>query len=271
MKRDSAKVNILMVDDNESNLLALESILQGSDRNLVRAASGDEALQYLLQNDAAVILLDVRMPGISGLETAELIRGSKKTRDLPIIFLTAYDRPDREDLSRGYSLGAVDYIIKPLDPEALKSKVAVFVELYKKTEQVKQQAALLHEKNIQLEIANFERLGKLVELGRRLTAERDPETLLLLVCEAAADILAAQDAYVIMETDGYTVSHSICKPYDDARAARSEKLIDESKLSAFSSKTGPVRVSSTEGAAAGMEPERRAATGPLVSAPLSLL
>ena len=104
------RVNILMVDDNESNLLALETILQGADRNLVRAASGEAALHYLLYNDAAVILLDVRMPGISGLETAELIRGSKKTRDLPIIFLTAYDNTDKQDLSVGYSLGAVDFI-----------------------------------------------------------------------------------------------------------------------------------------------------------------
>src|SRR6266705_2602695 len=122
MQTDPHQVNILMVDDNESNLLALETILQGADRNLVRAASGNEALQYLLRNEAAVILLDVRMPGISGLETAELIRGSKKTRDLPVIFLTAYDSADKEDLSRGYSLGAVDYIIKTLDPEAVKSR-----------------------------------------------------------------------------------------------------------------------------------------------------
>jgi signal transduction histidine kinase/response regulator RpfG family c-di-GMP phosphodiesterase len=269
MQTDSSQVNILMVDDNESNLLALETILQGPDRNLVRAASGEAALQYLLHNEAAVILLDVRMPGISGLETAELIRGSKKTRDLPIIFLTAYDRPDREDLSRGYSLGAVDYIIKPLDPEALKSKVAVFVELYKKTEQVKQQAALLHEKNIQLEIANFERLGKLVELGQRLTAERNPEALLKLVCEAAADILAAQDAYVITETDGHTVSHTVCEPSNDSgQDHSSRRLVDETELSSFSSKSGPIRVSKFENTG---DMSKAPSRGPLLSAPLSLL
>src|SRR6266446_7686125 len=114
METNTPQVNILMVDDNESNLLALETILQGDDRNLVRAASGNEALQYLLRNEAAVILLDVRMPGISGLETAELIRGRKKTRDVPIIFLTAYDSADKQDLSQGYRLGGVDYLIKPL-------------------------------------------------------------------------------------------------------------------------------------------------------------
>src|SRR4030095_13776357 len=208
MQSDMPKVNILMVDDNESNLLALESILKGGDRTLVRAASGDEALQYLLHNEAAVILLDVRMPGISGLETAELIRGSKKTRDVPIIFLTAYT--DKRDLSKGYLLGAVDFIVKPLDAAALKAKVAVFVELYKKTEQVKHQAELLHEKNIQLENANFQRLGKLVDLGQQLTAERDPETLLQLFCDAARDILSARNAYVrIMESDGVSLRYLV--------------------------------------------------------------
>src|SRR5215471_18034929 len=248
MRKDSAKVNILMVDDNESNLLALESILQGNDRKLVRAASGDEALQYLLQNDAAVILLDVRMPGISGLETAELIRGRKRTRDLPIIFLTAYDSTDRQELSKGYALGAVDYIIKPLDPEALKSKVNVFVELYKKTEQIQQQAALLHEKNIQLETANFERLGKLVDLGQRLTSERDPEELLKLFCAAARDIVGAREAYVRITESG--ARGNVQSVEEDGRAVRSEELegrpLDENTLNSLSLNARPLRVSKNE-------------------------
>lgn len=273
METDPHQVNILMVDDNVSNLLALETILEGPDRNLVRAASGDEALQYLLHNEAAVILLDVRMPGISGLETAELIRGSKKTRDLPIIFLTAYDSADREDLSRGYSLGAVDYIIKPLDPDALKSKVAVFVELYKKTEQVKHQAALLHEKNIQLENANFQRLGKLVDLGKQLTAERDPETLLQLFCNAARDILGAQNAYVrIMETAGQSVRYLVGDALDvDASASLRSRQIDENALNDFSSTSRPIRVSNSEGARQGTVLRTHPSMGSLLSAPISLL
>ena len=264
MQSDPHQVSILMVDDNESNLLALETILQGADRNLVRASSGEAALQYLLHNEAAVILLDVRMPGISGLETAELIRGSKKTRDLPIIFLTAYDSADNHDLSTGYSLGAVDYIIKPLDPEALKSKVAVFVELYKKTEQVKQQAALLHEKNIQLENANFERLGKLVELGQQLTAERDPETLLKLVCQAAADILGAREAWVrITGTTGSTVRHSVDTPSNATDCTPT----DGQELEVFSSESGPIRVPNKEHG----EWTRNREQVSLLSAPLSLL
>ncbi|HEX8709012.1 MAG TPA: response regulator, partial [Pyrinomonadaceae bacterium] len=120
------KINILMVDDNPTNLLALEAILQSPDRNLVRASSGDEALRYLLDTDVAVILLDVYMPGIDGLETAALIRGREKSRDIPIIFLTA-DSTGHRHISKGYSLGAVDYILKPVEPEILRSKVAVFV------------------------------------------------------------------------------------------------------------------------------------------------
>ena len=272
MRSTTPEVNILMVDDNESNLLALETILQGEGRNLVRAASGDEALQFLLHDDVAVILLDVRMPGISGLETAELIRGSKKTHDVPIIFLTAFDSADKQDLSKGYSLGAVDYIIKPLDPGALKSKVAVFVELYKKTEQVKQQAALLHEKNIQLENSNFQRLGKLVELGQRMTAERNPLALLQVFCDAARDILGARTAYVrIMEADGRSVRYFVGDAIDVETAAREGiSQIDQGLLSAFSSKENAIRASS---AARGRTKRLlgQQSISSLLSAPISLM
>ncbi len=147
MNKGDGKINILLVDDNPSNLLALETILQAPDRNLVRASSGEEALRFLLDGDAAVILLDVHMPSISGLETAALIRGRERTRGVPIIFLTAYDdNAGDARVSRSYALGAVDYIIKPIDPGALKSKVAIFVELYRKTEQIKQLYAELEQR-----------------------------------------------------------------------------------------------------------------------------
>ncbi|HEY8461102.1 MAG TPA: response regulator [Blastocatellia bacterium] len=201
MEKEKQKVNILLVDDNPSNLLALETILQAPDRNLVRASSGEEALRFLLDDDAAVILLDVHMPNISGLDTAELIRGRERTRGVPIIFLTAYSAGDLS-VSRGYSLGAVDYIIKPIDPEALKSKVAVFVELYRKTEQIKRQADLLREQNIEIENANLQRLSRLIDLGQRLAAERDPERVLERFCDAAREIVGARFATVgILEGD----------------------------------------------------------------------
>src|SRR5262245_8816203 len=239
------KVNILLVDDNASNLLALETVLAGDDRNLVTAASGEQALQYLLHNEVAVILLDVRMPGITGLETAELIRGRKRTRDLPIIFLTAYDSGDESDLTKGYSLGAVDYIIKPFNPEALKSKVAVFVDLYKKTEQIKQQAALLHEKNIQLENANFQRLGKLVELGQRLSAEREPQPLLQLFCDATCDILGARWArVVILDPPGKEPRECAQCGFD------SDAEVDLNVLSKISTSASSVRISKRGGRSA---------------------
>jgi signal transduction histidine kinase/DNA-binding response OmpR family regulator len=195
MQAETEKINILMVDDNLTNLLALETILEGPDRNLVRASSGDEALRYLLNTEVAVILLDVYMPGIDGLETAALIRGREKSRDIPIIFLTA-DSMGNRHIAKGYSLGAVDYILKPVEPDILRSKVAVFVELFKKTEEIKRQAELLHEKNLELEEANLQRLGMLIELGQQLAAEHDPARVLEKFCHAARDIIGATHAGV---------------------------------------------------------------------------
>ncbi|OYD95066.1 hybrid sensor histidine kinase/response regulator [Nostoc sp. 'Peltigera membranacea cyanobiont' 213] len=136
------KVNILLVDDKLENLLALEAILEKLGENLVRATSGEEALRCLLHQDFAVILLDVQMPGMDGFETATLIRNRGRSRHTPIIFLTAFSTSDQM-LFKGYALGAVDYLLKPLDPNILTSKVTVFVELFKKTEAVKQQTAQL--------------------------------------------------------------------------------------------------------------------------------
>ncbi|HEX8130650.1 MAG TPA: response regulator [Pyrinomonadaceae bacterium] len=223
MQAEPQKINILMVDDSPTNLLALEAILQAPDRNLVRAASGDEALRYLLDTDVAVILLDVYMPGIDGLETAALIRGREKSRDIPIIFLTA-DSTGNRHIARGYSLGAVDYILKPIDPDILRSKVAVFVELFKKTEEIKRQAELLHEKNIELENANLQRLGKLIELGQELAAERDPKQVLEKFCGAARDIIGAEHAGVgVLAEDGSTLRYychcEVCESGDDTNAS----------------------------------------------------
>ena len=196
------KINILMVDDSATNLLALESILQAPDRNLVSAASGEDALRYLLTNEVAVILMDVYMPGLDGLETAELIRGRDKSRNIPIIFLTA-DSTGGRHLSRGYSLGAVDYIVKPVEPDILRSKVAVFVELFKKTQEVKQQAELLREKNLELENANLARLNMLIELGQELASERDPWRVLENFCKSARQIVDSQESAIgVLNTEG---------------------------------------------------------------------
>jgi signal transduction histidine kinase len=139
-----------MVDDRPENLVALEAILDSLGQNLIKATSGMEALRCLLDQDFAVILLDVQMPGMDGFETATLIRQRPRSQHTPIIFITAINRSDTH-VSRGYSLGAVDYLFKPIEPEILISKVAVFVSLFKKTEEVKRQTKQLEAANIELE------------------------------------------------------------------------------------------------------------------------
>lgn len=126
----SEKVAVLLVDDRPENLVALEAVLNDPELDLVKVMSGDDALRSTLRQDFALVLLDVQMPGMSGFETAELMRANPKTRHLPIIFVTA-GMNDAQLLFKGYELGAVDYLIKPFEPHILKSKVNVFCELYR--------------------------------------------------------------------------------------------------------------------------------------------
>src|SRR4051812_8252062 len=145
-----ARTKILMVDDKPENLVALEAALRPLDQDLVAAHSGDEALRCLLNDDFAVILLDVQMPGMDGFETAAHIKERERSRHIPIIFLTAISRELHQQL-RGYEVGAVDYIAKPFDPWVLRSKVAVFVDLYEMTRRVQEQAEQLARSNTELE------------------------------------------------------------------------------------------------------------------------
>ena len=137
-------VEILMVDDRPENLLALEAILEPLGQTLIRAHSGDEALRLLLSHEFAMILLDVQMPGINGFETAKLIKSRERTKYIPIIFLTAISK-DEEYVFEGYSVGAVDYMSKPFQPDILRSKVSVFVDLYQKQRQLAAQQDLLRD------------------------------------------------------------------------------------------------------------------------------
>jgi PAS domain S-box-containing protein len=152
------RVDILLVDDRPENLLALEAILEPLGQRLVRAHSGEEALRQLLLREFAVVLLDVQMPNMNGFETAELIKSREKTRFTPIIFLTAISK-DEEYVFRGYSVGAVDYLFKPFQPEILRSKVSVFVELYSKQRQLKAQEKLIREgERRELELRHMQEL-----------------------------------------------------------------------------------------------------------------
>ncbi|SDQ71925.1 response regulator [Thermostaphylospora chromogena] len=169
---DRAKV--LLVDDREENLIALEAILSSLDIVPVRARSGEEALKALLSTEFALILLDVRMPGMDGFETAAHIKRRERTRNIPIIFLTVVDSaPDYA--FRGYAAGAVDYLTKPFDPWVLRAKVSVFVELYNMNRRLAEQAALLRER-LSAELPPGEEgepASVLPELSRRLTAVED--------------------------------------------------------------------------------------------------
>ena len=146
----SPRTNILLVDDRSENLIALQAVLEPLGHNLITAASGEEALKQLLTEEFSVILLDVQMPGMDGFETATEIKRREKTRDVPIIFLTAISR-DPSHVLKGYSTGAVDYIPKPFDPDALRAKVSVFVELHEKNELLREQARELERSNDELQ------------------------------------------------------------------------------------------------------------------------
>ena len=134
---EPARAKILVVDDEPKSLFALQELLSALGQTLLTAQSGEEALRLALRHDFAVILLDVRMPGMDGFETARLIRGRERSRQTPIIFLTA-QADEMTSMFRGYAVGAVDYLMKPVVPDVLKSKVAVFVELHMKSERLRE-------------------------------------------------------------------------------------------------------------------------------------
>lgn len=145
------KAKILIVDDRPENLLVLESLINAPDIELVKAHAGEEALAKTLDHDLALVLLDVKMPGMDGYEVAELMRGNKSTRNIPIIFVTA-EHKEQAHIFKGYDAGAVDYLFKPLEPVILKSKISIFLELYRQKEELREAS---------------------LELDRRLTALED--------------------------------------------------------------------------------------------------
>src|SRR5436190_21272451 len=147
------KVNILLVDDKPENLLALEAVLEELGQELVKAHSGREALRQVLNHDFAVILIDVQMPTMDGFETVDLIKERERSRHTPVIFITALSRNETY-ISRGYSAGAVDYILKPIVPETLRSKVSVFVDLFHKSHEVERLNEDLARRAVELENAN---------------------------------------------------------------------------------------------------------------------
>jgi CheY-like chemotaxis protein len=179
------KAKILLVDDRAENIVALEAILSSLNQTLVPARSGDAALKALLSDEFAVILLDVLMPGMDGFETAAHIKRRPKTRDVPIIFLTARNaEPDYA--FRSYSAGAVDYIAKPFDPWVLRAKVSVFVDLYTKNRQLRDQATMLRAQ-----------LGDSLAAAQPVRADADADADSVLA-ELSARLAAVEDMVTVL-------------------------------------------------------------------------
>ena len=187
MAETEETVNILAVDDSAEKLLAISALLADLGQNVVTATSGREALRHLLRQEFAVVLLDVNMPGMDGFETAALIRQRKSSEHTPIIFITAYG--DETHAGRGYSLGAVDYILAPVEPDVLRTKVGVFVELFRKTAQVKRQAKSLEQRALQLQ--------RLTDASLAINSALSPDRMLHVVADLARDILGAHQAVAL--------------------------------------------------------------------------
>jgi PAS domain S-box-containing protein len=197
---------VLLVDDRPENLLALEAILEPLGETLLYANSGEDALRQLLRHDVAVILLDVQMPELDGFETARLIKQRERTSHVPIIFVTAISK-EEEQVFRGYSAGAVDYVFKPFNPDVLRSKVAVFIDLHEKNEQLRRQAEQLKEQELaELRRESEERYRFLAEAQPDQIWTALPNGALDYVNQRALDYFAASFSELV-ETGWTEVAH----------------------------------------------------------------
>src|SRR4051812_25398286 len=197
--------NILIVDDRLDKRVVFRTILEELDQNIVTASSGEEALRWLLDNDCAVILLDVNMPGMDGLETAELIRSRRKSSHTPIIFITAF--ADEMHTAKGYSLGAVDYILSPVVPNILRSKVKALVQLHRLNAELKKRSdervALVREQAARTNAEEQQRRASfLAEATQVMASSLEVDTILTGASGLAVPFLADFGAVIIVNEDG---------------------------------------------------------------------
>src|SRR6476661_8621225 len=211
-------IKILVVDDREDNLLSIETILENNNYEIVKALSGKAALKILLnQHDFTLILMDVQMPDMNGLETASLIYQREKLKHIPIIFITAHNYND-EHVFEGYKLGAVDYIYKPINPELLRFKVGVFAEMYQKNHQL-----MLHEKRLKQMNANLER-----EVEERRISEEKISLLNQQLLENNSNLKATIEE---LDRFAYVASHDLQEPLRKILVF-SDKLLNSQKSQA---------------------------------------
>jgi PAS domain S-box-containing protein len=208
-------INILLVDDHPENLLVLEAVLEEENYNLVRAYSGEEALRCILKDEFALIVLDVEMPGMDGFETAKLIKLREKSKSIPIIFITAKNR-EMEHLFTGYSIGAIDYMVKPFIPQLLKSKMDGFVSMYVINKKLQIQTELLHQRSLELEKTNKALMRTTFELIRteaqaRIIGETSIDTMVIFNSDGI--VLNLNPAAILMFGfhEDELVGQSICK------------------------------------------------------------
>ena len=221
-------VNILIVDDEPKNLTVLESVLNDPDYRLVRALSGDEALLALMAQEFAVLVLDVRMPGMTGFELAQLVKERKRTARIPIIFLTAYYNEDQHILE-GYGTGAVDYLHKPVNPSVLRSKVAVFAELHKKRRALEAANRALKDLNESLDRRVTERTTALLESEARLLEanRRKDEFLATLAHELRNPLAPVRNAAQVLRLKGVDGELKWASGLIDRQVSAMSRLIDD--------------------------------------------
>ncbi|HKP74444.1 MAG TPA: ATP-binding protein, partial [Longimicrobiaceae bacterium] len=246
------KARILMVDDRPENLMALEAILEPLGHELVRANSGEEALREVLRRDFACILLDVQMPGMNGFETAETIKKRERSRFTPILFLTAISKED-EFVYQGYSVGAVDYMFKPFNPDILRSKVSVFIDLYLKTEQLRQQELRLRESERRaLEVEHRSRLlesearmAEIVESAQEAIITFGDDGVITLFNEAAEGMFGRLETaalgsqiQALFDDFGAVDLDRICKETRSTPERRSGGRLPQASLALTGSRAG---------------------------------
>jgi signal transduction histidine kinase len=237
MTAASEKVDILVVDDRPEKILALQVALEPLGENIVAASSGREALRLILQRSFAVILLDINMPGLDGFETAELIRKYRVSQHTPIIFMTAAG--DDMLLGKSYALGAVDYILTPPAPDVLRSKVRVFVELFRGAAQIQRQAAALARQAAQLRRLN--------EAALAINARLSLEGILEAVADAARDLADAHHAIATLEMPAGNLRNATSRSAKYARFGGGEHSgDDEAALAAEASQSGLIAVPLTD-------------------------